>query len=82
MFDLRPELKLDTTMSFRATALKRSHLIVILLGLGSLSVWGQAANSPIAFADHDAIIVTFVPAPNLGGTNNGGGGNNLPPPFF
>ena len=53
-------------MSFRATALKRSQLVVFLLGLGSLSVFAQAPTSPIAFSDRDAIVTSLVHAPNLG----------------
>jgi hypothetical protein len=47
-------------MSFRATALKRSPLALILLALGSHSVFAQAADTPIAFVNNDAITVSFV----------------------
>jgi len=53
-------------MSFRATAPKRSHLVVFLLSLiAAPAVFGQLATSPIAFAERDAILTTFVTAPNL-----------------
>jgi hypothetical protein len=69
MFDLKRGLKLNTSMSFRATVLKRSCLAVFLLGLSAASAaFGQAANSPVAFANQDAITTSFVPAPNLAGT--------------
>src|SRR5258708_5947485 len=69
MFDLRQGLKLHTSMSFRATALKRSHLIGLVLVLISGPLFGQAATSPVAFVNQEAIVTSFVPAPNLGGTN-------------
>ena len=33
------------------------------------AAFGQAANSPVAFANQDAITTSFVPAPNLAGTS-------------
>lgn len=66
MFDLGLGLKLDTTMSFRATALKRSPLALLFLVLGSFSAFGQRADSPLAFNNNDAITVSFVDAPVLG----------------
>jgi hypothetical protein len=66
MFDLRWGLKLHTSMSFRATALRRSHLVVFLLGLiAAPAAFGQAKDSPIAFVNEEAITVSFVTAPNL-----------------
>jgi hypothetical protein len=66
-------------MSFRATLLRRSHLLVILLGLITApAAFGQAQDasghliSPVAFANEDAITTSFVPAPNIGGTSGGG----------
>ena len=56
-------------MSFRATVLKRSCLAVFLLGVSAASAaFGQAATSPVAFANRDAIVTTFVTAPNLAGS--------------
>ncbi len=53
-------------MSFRATALWRSFLVVSVLGLmAGRSAFGQAANSPIAFVNESAITTSFVSAPNL-----------------
>lgn len=65
MFDLEPGLKLHTSMSFRATTLKRSLWLILLIGLAGSPVFGQAANSPVAFANQDAITVTFVSSPNV-----------------
>jgi hypothetical protein len=67
MFDLRRELKLHTSMSFRATTLRRRVLLVILLGLiAGPQAFGQAKTSPIAFANQDAVVATFVSPPNMG----------------
>jgi hypothetical protein len=61
-------------MSFRATELKRSHLVVLLLSLASASsAFGQAKNSPVAFTKEDAIVGTFVSAPNIVAAGSGGG---------
>jgi hypothetical protein len=57
-------------MLFRATALKRNHLALIFAVLGSVPVFGQAANSPIAFVSRDAITTTMVPAPQVGGSGS------------
>jgi len=70
MFDLTPILKLHTSMSFRATTLKRSRLVLGFLALATVSGMAQVPDSPIVFAQ-SAIITTLVQAPNLGG----GGGN-------
>ena len=70
-------MKLHTGMSFRATALRRSHLVVFLLGLiAAPAAFGQAKNSPIAFVNQEAITTTLVPAPNIGVA--AGGGSNEP----
>ncbi len=64
-------------MSFRATVLKRSHLLIILLGLATVPrAFGQAANSPVAFANQEAITTSFVQAPNLAGTSGAPGGTS------
>ena len=57
-------------MSFRATTLKRSRLVLGFLALATVSGMAQVPDSPIVFAQ-SAIITTLVQAPNLGG----GGGN-------
>ncbi|MCE0482669.1 MAG: hypothetical protein LV479_00340 [Methylacidiphilales bacterium] len=45
--------------------------------MAPIPLFGQAANSPVVFANQDAVTTTFVHAPNYGGTNgNGGGGDN------
>ena len=50
--------------------LKRSCLAVLLLSLSAASAaFGQAATSPVAFSNQDAIVTSFVPAPNLAGTS-------------
>ena len=63
-------------MSFRATALKRSHLIGLILGLISGPLFGQAKDSPVAFANQEAIVTSFVPAPNFGGTSGSSSSNS------
>lgn len=65
MFDLGWVMKLHTSMSFRATTLKRSLWLVLLLGLIASPAFAQAPNSPIAFANQDAITVTYVSSPNV-----------------
>jgi hypothetical protein len=58
---------------------KRSYLAVALLSLfAAPSAFGQAKDSPIAFANQEAITTSFVNAPNLGGTSGGAstGGSN------
>jgi hypothetical protein len=77
MFDLRRGLKLHTSMSFRATALRRSYPVVFLLGLiAAPAAFGQAQNSPIAFANQGAITTSFVATPNVGGTAGPNSGDN------
>ena len=39
-------------------------------------MFGQAANSPIAFANEQAITISFVQAPNLAGTSGAAGTGN------
>jgi len=58
-------------MSFRATALWRHHLIVILAGLISVPAFAQVANSPVIFSNTDAITTSFVQAQNMGGSSGG-----------
>jgi hypothetical protein len=59
-------------MSFHATVLWRSCPVVFLLGLiASPAAFGQAANSPIAFVNQEAITTSFVPAPNLSTDSSG-----------
>jgi len=58
-------------MSFHATVLWRSCPVVFLLGLtASSAALGQAANSPVAFVNQDAITTSFVQAPNLNTDTN------------
>jgi hypothetical protein len=55
-------------MSFRATTLRRRVLLVILLGLtAGPHAFGQAKTSPVAFANQDAIVTSFVTMPQVGG---------------
>jgi len=56
-------------MSFRATLLRRRHLALFLLALiAAPAAYGQAKDSPVAFANLQAITTTFVTMPNLVGT--------------
>ena len=51
-------------MSFRATALRRSHPVLFLLALiAAQPAFGQLKTSPIAFVNQEAITATFVAAP-------------------
>lgn len=75
MFDLRQELKLHTSMSFRATTLRRYSWAGLLLGLMVVPVHGQAANSPVAFVNQAAITTSFVSTPSLIGAEGSGGSN-------
>jgi len=57
--------------------LRRSCPVVILLVLmAAPSAFGQAANSPVAFANEDAVTTSFVVAPNLAGTAGAAPGGN------
>jgi hypothetical protein len=78
MFDVSWAMKLHTTMSFRATTLRQCGFLVILLGLfAGPRAFGQAATSPIAFANQDAIVTSFVTMPQLGaGGDLGAAGDN------
>lgn len=58
-------------MSFRVTPLKRSRLICLLVGLASIPLPAQVANSPVVFANVDAITTTLVQAPSMGGSGGG-----------
>ena len=66
-------------MSFRATVLRRHGLAVLLLTLITAPIaLGQLSTSPIAFSNQDAIVTSFVQAPNQGGTSGEApGGNNM-----
>jgi hypothetical protein len=77
MFDLWWVLKLHTSMSFHAMLLRRRSLVVLFLALAAApEVFGQAANSPIAFANQDAITTSFVTAPNLASSSGAAPGGN------
>lgn len=58
-------MKLDTNMSFRATALKQLHTALFWMGLASVPAMAQVANSPIVFADRDAVTATWVQATSV-----------------
>ncbi len=61
-------------MSFRATILRRRHLLVCLLGLiAAPAAFGQLKTSPVAFANQEAVTTSFVQAPNLAGTAGAAG---------
>lgn len=64
-------------MSFHATTLKLRCLIPFLLGIAPISAFSQAANSPIAFANTDAVTVTLVDPPvSVGGSGGSGPGGD------
>src|ERR1700722_11361329 len=76
-------MKLHTSMSFHATALRRSFPTVFLLALiAAPTAFGQATNakgeliSPIKFVNQDAITTSFVSAPNVGGSLSGSPSDN------
>jgi len=48
-------------------------LAVILAGLATAPLFGQATNSPIVFVSHEAITTSFVDAPQVGASAEGGG---------
>jgi len=75
MFDVWYGLKLDTSMSFHATELKRWCLIPFLLGSAALSAFSQAPApaAGITFISPEAITTTFVNPPALGGSNTSSG---------
>jgi hypothetical protein len=56
-------------MSFRATTLRRLHLVVLLIGLVSVPVVAQVANSPVVFVNQDAVVTSFIQATNMGGND-------------
>ena len=59
-------MKLHTSMSFRATILWRTCPLVLFLGLVASSVvFGQAKNSPVAFANEGSVTTSLVPAPSV-----------------
>ena len=69
-------MKLDTGMSFRATVLWRRFFAVPFLALIATNVaQAQLLTSPVAFANEDGVVVSFVAAPSLGSTSGGGGGD-------
>jgi hypothetical protein len=67
MFDLWQAMKLDTTMSFLATALKRHSLALFLLGVILIQARAQTAppDRPVLFNDQDGVTTSFVTAPTL-----------------
>jgi hypothetical protein len=75
MFDLLPVMKLERSMRFHLTTLKRSFLGILLTAFSLGHSQGQAANSPVVFQSPDAITTTMVDVPNLGRSDSSGGGN-------
>jgi hypothetical protein len=65
-------MKLERTMRFHLTTLKRSSLAIVLAGFSLGHSWGQAANSPIVFQGPEAITTTLVGAPSIGRSEGGG----------
>ena len=75
-------MKLDKSMSFRATTLRQRLTGVILLAMMGSPVFGQAKDSPIVFANQDAITATLVKptsmssGPSAGSSSSFSNGDN------
>jgi len=69
MFDLRWAMKLDTSMSFRATVLKRSFALLLFALLALPQARAAGPTSPIVFNDRDGLTVTLVASPNIGSSS-------------
>ena len=78
MFDVLPVMKLEPSMRFHPTALKRYLLLPLLVGMTLTRTWGQAADSPIVFQSPSAVTTTLVdpPAVGLGRSDSGGNTDN------
>jgi hypothetical protein len=75
MFDLPPVMKLEHSMRFHLTTLKRSLFGILLTGFSLGHSWGQAADAPVVFQSSAAITTTMVDPPNVGRTESSGGGS-------
>lgn len=83
MFDVLPVMKLEPTMRFHLTTLKRSFLAALFI-LGSLGDgWAQTTDangnitSPVVFQAPDAITATLVDLPPGTRGDNSSSGSNL-----
>jgi hypothetical protein len=74
-------MKLDRSMSFRATELKRRYLALFLFGMVSAPAWSQTPtpppDRPVLFDNHDGIVTSFINAPALFGQTSSESSNNL-----
>jgi len=78
MFDVLDAMKLEPFMQFKATELKRSLFLSLLL-LASAApgcLWAQAPNSPIIFQGPSAITSTLVDPPQVGRTDGSSSSDN------
>ena len=65
-------MKLEPSMRFHPTALKRYLLLPLLVAATLTHTWGQAPDSPIVFQGPSAITTTLVDPPSVGRSENGG----------
>jgi hypothetical protein len=66
-------MKLEQSMRFHQTALWRSLLLILLVGLTLTRTWGQATDSPVVFQGPTAITTTMVDPGVLSRSDSGGG---------
>jgi hypothetical protein len=75
-------MKLEPSMRFHPTALKRALLLVLLVGSALTRTWGQATDangnvvSPIVFQGPNAITTTLVDPATLSRSDSGGGSSD------
>jgi hypothetical protein len=65
-------MKLEPSMRFHPTALKRYLLLPLLVAATLTRTWGQAPDSPVVFQGPNAITTTLVDPPQVGRSENGG----------
>ncbi len=70
-------MKLDKSMSFRATTLRQRLLGGLLLSLITSPVFGQVKDAPIVFANQDAIVTTLVQPVGLSSGGNQGSSSSF-----
>jgi hypothetical protein len=59
-------MKLEPSMRFHPTALKRSLLLPLLVAATLTRTWGQATDSPIVFQGPEAVTATLIDPPTAG----------------
>jgi len=59
-------MKLEPSMRFHPTALKRYLLLPLLVAATLTRTWGQAADSPIVFQGPEAVTATLIDPPTAG----------------